>query len=146
MYPQAEASIHTPVELSFSRNLHFNGRKAPDREHRKMPKPELEFFPVEDLPFQQVAGAPAGHVQKILTEDPEKMMVTRIMKVPPHSNNPEIFVHDFWEEVYILEGRQWVGDKLYTKGMYACRPPGMVHGPFRTEDEPCVTFEIRYKR
>ncbi len=89
-----------------------------------MPKPELEFFPVDSLPFKPVPGAPPGHVERILTEDPEKMMVTRIMRVPPHSNNPQTFVHDFWEEVYILEGRQWVGDKLYTKGMYACRPPG----------------------
>lgn len=111
-----------------------------------MPKAELEFFPVESLPFRQVEGAPQGHLEKILSEDSEKIMVTRIMMVPPHSNHPQVFIHDFWEEVYILEGRQWVGDKLYTKGMYACRPPGMVHGPFRTADEPCVTLEFRYSR
>jgi hypothetical protein len=30
-------------------------------------------------------------------------------------------------------------------GMYACRPPGMPHGPWRSEDG-CRTFEIRYYR
>ena len=33
-----------------------------------MPKPELEFFPVDDLPWVPVPGAPPGHYQKILTE------------------------------------------------------------------------------
>jgi len=36
------------------------------------------------------------------------------------------------EEVYILEGSQWDGDQFFKKGMYACRPPGMKHGPYRT--------------
>jgi len=27
--------------------------------------------------------------------------------------------------------------------MYACRPPGMPHGPWRAP-EGCITFEIRY--
>jgi hypothetical protein len=54
-------------------------------------------------------------------------------------------VHDFWEEVYILEGNQWDGDQFFEKGMYACRPPGMRHGPYRTEGG-VVTFEVRYAR
>jgi hypothetical protein len=27
--------------------------------------------------------------------------------------------------------------------MYACRPPGMIHGPYRVE-RGCTTLEIRY--
>jgi hypothetical protein len=38
-----------------------------------MPKPELEFFPADDIPWVPVEGAPPGHYQKILTEDPERM-------------------------------------------------------------------------
>jgi hypothetical protein len=34
-----------------------------------MAKPELEFFPTDDIPSVPVAGAPPGHYQKILTED-----------------------------------------------------------------------------
>ncbi|MGA7327615.1 MAG: cupin domain-containing protein [Rhodomicrobium sp.] len=110
-----------------------------------MPKPELEFFPVDDLPWTAVPGAPPGHYQKILTDDPDKMFVTRMLKVDPGCASTETFVHDFWEEVYILEGSQWDGDKFFEKGMYACRPPGMKHGPYRTEGG-VVTLEVRYAR
>ena len=53
--------------------------------------------------------------------------------------------HDFWEEVWILEGELIDLGKRQTfgAGMYACRPPGMVHGPYRV-DRGCVTLEIRY--
>jgi len=34
-------------------------------------------------------------------------------------------------------------DEEFSAGMYACRPPGMPHGPWRTE-RGCVTFEVRY--
>ena len=110
-----------------------------------MPKPELEFFPVDDVPWEPVPGAPPGHYQKILTEDSEKMFVTRLLKVDPGCRSTETFVHDFWEEVYILEGSQWDGNRHFRKGMYACRPPGMRHGPYRTE-EGCTTLEVRYVR
>ena len=110
-----------------------------------MPKPELEFFPVDNLPWTPVPGAPPGHYQRILTEDPEKMFVTRMLKVDPGCASTETFVHDFWEEVYILEGSQWDGNMFLQKGMYACRPPGMKHGPYRT-DGGCITLEIRYLR
>jgi len=116
------------------------------REENLMHKPELEFFPVDDSPWVPVPGAPAGHSEKILTWSPERMFVTRLMKVDPGCASTETFVHDFWEEVYIVEGSQWdLGSgRLFTKGMYACRPPGMKHGPYRT-DEGCVTLEIRYR-
>jgi hypothetical protein len=110
-----------------------------------MPKPELEFFRVDTLPWVPIPGAPPGHYEKILTRDPEKMFVTRLLKVDPGCASTETFIHDFWEEVYILEGSQWDGDMYLTKGMYACRPPGMKHGPYRTE-EGCMTFEVRYVR
>jgi hypothetical protein len=29
--------------------------------------------------------------------------------------------------------------------MYACRPPGMLHGPYRVP-KSCMTLEIRYGR
>ena len=43
-----------------------------------MPKPELEFFPTDDLPWVPIVGAPPGFYEKVLTEDPEKMFVTRL--------------------------------------------------------------------
>jgi hypothetical protein len=69
-----------------------------------MPKPELEFFPTDNLEWVPVEGSPPGHYQKILTEDPEKMFVTRLLKAEPGSASIDTFIHDFWEEVYILDG------------------------------------------
>jgi len=40
-----------------------------------MPKPELESFPSDDIPWAPVDGAPPGHYQKILTEDPEGILL-----------------------------------------------------------------------
>jgi hypothetical protein len=33
--------------------------------------------------------------------------------------------------------------QTFRAGEYACRPPGMRHGPWRSP-EGCVTFEVRY--
>jgi hypothetical protein len=35
--------------------------------------------------------------------------------------------------------------QTFSAGMYACRPPGMVHGPYRVP-HGCTTLEIRYGR
>jgi len=35
--------------------------------------------------------------------------------------------------------------QTFSAGMYACRPPGMVHGPYRVP-RGCMTLEIRYSR
>jgi DNA-binding transcriptional MocR family regulator len=51
--------------------------------------------------------------------------------------------HDFWEEVWIVSGSIFdvrLG-RLFTAGMYACRPPRMPHGPFRS-DAGCVMFVV----
>jgi hypothetical protein len=50
-----------------------------------------------------------------------------------------------WEEVYILEGalHDLTLGQTFRKGSYACRPPGMRHGPWLAP-EGCVTFEVRY--
>jgi len=73
------------------------------------------------------------------------MFVTRMLKVDPGGRSTETFVHDFWEEVYILEGalHDLTLDQTFPKGTYACRPPGMRHGPW-VAPEGCLTFEVRY--
>lgn len=50
-------------------------------ENRIMPKPKLEFFPTDDIPWVPIERSPPGHYQNILTEDPERMFVTRMLKV-----------------------------------------------------------------
>ena len=112
-----------------------------------MPKPEYEFFDVERLPWQPVEGAPPGLDEKILSRDPTGGDYTRLLRFQPGTDTSAMGVqrHPFWEEVWILEGslHDLVLGQTFTRGMYACRPPGMPHGPW-TAPEGCLTFEIRY--
>mgnify|MGYP006297039471 CR=1 FL=1 len=107
-------------------------------------KQELEFFDVEALPWEAVAGMP-GTEQKILAGDRDSADLTRLARMPAGADYEGSLVHDFWEEIWILSGR--IFDKrtglTYTAGMYSCRPPGMEHGPFRFEEDT-VVFEVRY--
>lgn len=54
-------------------------------------------------------------------------------------------VHDYQEEIFIVDGELYdvVQDKHLSKGDYACRPPGEVHGPFQTKTG-CLVLEVSY--
>ena len=53
--------------------------------------------------------------------------------------------HDYPEEIFIIKGRLY--DEAFNQwleaGDYASRPPGELHGPFKT-DVGCVVLEISY--
>ncbi|MFC1749542.1 cupin domain-containing protein [Pseudomonadota bacterium] len=53
--------------------------------------------------------------------------------------------HDYPEEIMIIKGRLYDAafDKWLEAGDYASRPPGELHGPFKT-DEECIVLEISY--
>jgi hypothetical protein len=108
-----------------------------------MPKAELEFTSVESFPWQPVHGYPIGAFERILSVDESTGFTTRLVRFDPGVETSGILTHDFWEEVYILDGSFMQGTHVFSKGMYACRPPGMPHGPYRTPDG-CLTFEVRY--
>jgi hypothetical protein len=62
----------------------------------------------------------------------------------------EPFVHEYWEEVYVVSGDLIVGSDRNGQGgtrfgphTYACRPPGTVHGPFKSETG-CLLLEMHY--
>jgi hypothetical protein len=116
-----------------------------------VPKPEREFEDVGPLPWAPVAGSAAGGAggpgveEKVLSRDPATGDVTRLLRLAPGVRTAETIAHDFWEEVYILEGS--VVDlglgRTFTAGMYACRPPGMRHGPYASP-HGALLFETRY--
>ncbi|MGO8718124.1 MAG: cupin domain-containing protein [Acidobacteriaceae bacterium] len=110
-----------------------------------MAKAELEFFDHDrNINWRQVEGGPQGIIEKILSLDPVTGSYTRLLKFPPGTRTSETLVHDFWEEVYILKGSlsDIAKKETYIEGMYACRPPGMKHGPYNIPDG-CTTLEIR---
>jgi len=112
-----------------------------------MAKPEFEFFPVTDIDYTMCTGDDPKITERILSDDPETGVATRILRYEPGADSTPMGIqeHGFWEEVYILEGSftDLTLRRTFTAGMYACRPPGMAHGPWRT-DEGVVTFEVRY--
>jgi hypothetical protein len=110
-------------------------------------KPEFEFFPASVVDWTTVESKSPGLTERILAHDPVNGVATRMLRFAPGTDTSPngTLTHDFWEEVYILEGSIFdipLG-KNFTAGMYACRPPGMKHGPWKTE-EGCMTFEVRY--
>lgn len=53
--------------------------------------------------------------------------------------------HEYPEEVFIVSGRLYdrAFDMWLESGHYASRPPGEVHGPFKTE-QGCVVLEMSF--
>ena len=113
-----------------------------------MSKPELEFFPASDIGWTRCPGPVDGLTERILARDEENNVATRMLTFAPGTDTSPngVVVHDFWEEVYILEGSiiDLPLGQEFTAGMYACRPPGMNHGPWKSP-KGCVTFEVRYR-
>jgi hypothetical protein len=113
-----------------------------------VPKPEREFFPVSQVGWTPVQGGQVpGLYERILAVDPETGVASRLLRFDPGTDTspagPQ--AHPFWEEVYILQGslHDLTLDQTFAAGTYACRPPGMRHGPWRAPDG-CLTFEVRY--
>ena len=88
-------------------------------------------------------GPIPGIKEKLLAADPQTGAYTRIVIFEPGFRFDKPLQHPFWEELYLLEGHRidYGTDKLYTKGYYALRPAGVVHGPFGTEIG-CTLLEI----
>ena len=99
-------------------------------------------------------GYPAGIEQKImagtLDEDRRNGSRTRLLRFTPGVFTTEPFVHEYREEVYLIEGDLTVGNdaarhgrREFPRGTYACRPPGAIHGPIKSKGS-CLLYEIHY--
>ncbi|ONI79924.1 cupin [Actinosynnema sp. ALI-1.44] len=112
-----------------------------------MVKGEREFFHADDIPWQQ--SVQDGVAERVLSRDgQDPKVLTRLARwVPGLDTTPAgVITHDYVEEVYILDGslHDLTLDRTFRAGDFACRPPGMPHGPYRTEDG-CVMLETRYR-
>lgn len=120
-----------------------------------IPKPHLEFHPLDlDSGWETPLGYPEGIEQKILAgeldETGKSGNRTRLLRFGPGVFTTAPFRHDYWEEVYLLSGDLIVGSDEHGEGgvgyaphTYACRPPGVDHGPFKSK-EGCLLLEIHY--
>ena len=104
--------------------------------------------------FHTVPGYPWGFSEKILAGSlDEKNKVgnrTRILKIEPGAFSTVPFVHEYWEEVFLVSGdlvcgsdAQGKGGESFTGPTYCVRPPGVHHGPF-TSKNGCLLLETHY--
>ena len=104
--------------------------------------------------WETPAGYPQGIEQKVLSggldEAAQSGSRTRLLRFAPGVYTTAPFVHDYWEEVFLVSGDLTVGNDENGEGgtsfkpfTYACRPPGAYHGPFRS-DGGCVLLEMHY--
>lgn len=115
-------------------------------------KPELEFLDpdaTDGFAWVPLAGDATGQLSEVvLAGSHESGWVTRLLRFEPGADTSPngVLTHDVWEEVFIVSGS--IHDlrlgETFTAGMYACRPPGMEHGPW-TSPDGAVTFELRYR-
>lgn len=112
-----------------------------------MQREDREFFDpmtADDIPWESVPGYPDGARQKILYEDDSRS--SRLLLVEADVRTTAVAVHDYHEEVFVLEGSlidRTLGE-TFTAGMYAYRTPGMKHGPYEYP-ERCLMYEHRYQ-
>jgi hypothetical protein len=104
--------------------------------------------------WETPVGYPAGIQQKILSgaldEATKRGTRSRLLRFAPGVFTTKPFVHDYWEEVYLVSGDLTVGNdecgeggEAFPPNTYASRPPGAVHGPFKS-NSGCMLFEIHY--
>ncbi|MCB1478196.1 MAG: cupin [Tepidamorphaceae bacterium] len=118
-------------------------------------KEHLEFHAVDmSSGWETPPGYPAGIQQKILAgkldETAKTGTRTRLLRFEPGVYTTAPFVHDYWEEVYLVSGDMTVGNdekgeggERFAPNTYACRPPGAYHGPFKSEGG-CLLLETHY--
>ncbi len=104
--------------------------------------------------WETLPGYPEGIQQKILSgaldESGKTGSRTRLLQFAPGAFTKAPFVHEYWEEVFLVSGDLVVGNDAEGRGgepfsnyTYACRPPGVHHGPFRS-DTGCLLLETHY--
>nr|WP_249812343.1 cupin [Bradyrhizobium sp. 151] len=97
---------------------------------------------------------PSGIKQKVLSgalDEPNRRgSRTRLLKFDPGTFTTVPFVHEYWEEVFLVSGdltvgadQQGMGGQGFAPFTYACRPPGAFHGPFKSKGG-CLLLEIHY--
>jgi hypothetical protein len=114
-----------------------------------------EFYAVDlESGWENLPGYPDGIRQKVLSgaldEEARRGTRTRLLRFAPGVFTTAPFVHEYWEEVYLVSGDLTVGNdadgnggESFSPHTYACRPPGAAHGPFKS-NRGCLLLEMHY--
>jgi hypothetical protein len=116
-------------------------------------KEHKEFYTVDlNSGWQKIPGYPDGIQEQILAgfldEKNKRGFRTRHLRFEPGVYTTKPFLHEYWEEVYLVSGDLIVGSdengnggESFGPNTYACRPPGTLHGPFKSVGG-CLLLEI----
>jgi hypothetical protein len=119
------------------------------------PKKHREFFKLDlDEGWRTLSGYPDGIKEKIIAGELDEKggtgNRTRLLRFDPGVYTTAPFVHTYWEEVFLVSGDLSVGTDANGNGgtkfqgyTYAVRPPGVYHGPFKSE-KGCLLLETHY--
>lgn len=97
--------------------------------------------------WQPITGLEGVAEELTLSIDSETGEYTRLTRFHPGADTSAFGgkSHDYPEEIFIVSGSLYdrAFDMWLETGHYASRPPGEVHGPFKTE-QGCVVLEISF--
>lgn len=97
--------------------------------------------------WKPVAGMEAYAEELTLAIDERTGDYTRLTRFKPGADTSAFAAksHSYPEEIFIIEGRLYdeAFDRWLQPGDYASRPPGELHGPFKT-DTGCVVLEVSF--
>lgn len=116
-----------------------------------MPKTTITYWnvlaPENAAHWQAVTGLEGLADELTLSIDEKSGEYTRLTKFYAGSDTTPFGgkSHDYPEEIFIVSGRLYdtAFNMWLESGHYASRPPGEVHGPFRT-DIGCVVLEVSF--
>jgi quercetin dioxygenase-like cupin family protein len=116
-----------------------------------MPKSTITYWnPLRsdnDSAWQPIEGMDQYAEELTLSIDENTGDYTRLTRFKPGADTSSFGAksHSYPEEIMIMEGRLYdqAYDKWLEAGDYASRPPGEIHGPFKT-DVGCIVLEISY--
>jgi len=116
-----------------------------------MPKSNATYWnPLDPLNrgcWQPVKGLEGMAEEITLSIDETTGEYTRLTRFLPGADTTPFGgkSHAYPEEVFIVSGRLYdqAFDLWLEAGHYASRPPGEIHGPFKT-DEGCVVLELSF--
>lgn len=97
--------------------------------------------------WEPITGLEGSVEQLTLSIDEDTGEYTRLTRFLPGADTTAFGgkYHEYPEEVFIVSGRLYDAafDLWLEAGHYASRPPGEVHGPFRT-DTGCLVLEVSF--
>ncbi|WP_411875935.1 cupin domain-containing protein [Vulcanococcus limneticus] len=105
------------------------------------------FSPQAQEQWAPVQGLETMAEELTLSIDEESGAYTKLTRFLPGADTASFGgkTHPYPEEIFIVSGRLYdeAFDLWLEAGHYASRPPGELHGPFRT-DSGCVVLELSF--